>query len=73
MTEARVIPRFAALYPRLEPGRWYRVGQRGVDAARPEGPTRSGGGPIATEGVWLVVGEDELHVFRQHLELRERP
>jgi hypothetical protein len=73
MTEARVLDRFTSFYPTLAPGRWYPVSARGEERSRPEGATRSGGGPVPTDGVWLSVDGDDRFVFRHHLEFRTAP
>ncbi|MCC6930217.1 MAG: hypothetical protein IT359_14625 [Gemmatimonadaceae bacterium] len=70
MREARVLDRFATFYPALSPGVWYPLGARGEDRTRPEGATRSGGGPVNAEGVWLSVDGQDRFVFRDHLEWR---
>ncbi|HEX4932308.1 MAG TPA: hypothetical protein VFV33_03960 [Gemmatimonadaceae bacterium] len=70
MPEARVLDRFASFYPALKPGAWYPLSERGVELTRPEGATRSGGGPVNAEGVWLRVDGEDRFVFRQHLEWR---
>lgn len=68
--EARVLERFASFYPTLTPGCWYPLSPREEDRSRPEGATRSGGGPIPSDGVWLIVDGVERFLFRHHLELR---
>ena len=70
MREARLLDRFTAFYPTLTPGRWYPVADRGEERTRPEGATRSGGGPVNAEGAWLTVDGESRFVFRQHFEWR---
>lgn len=71
MMEARILPEFAALYPALDPGRWYPVSERGIDSLRPGGPSSSGGGPTSSAGLWLGINEQDQFVFRRHVEVRE--
>ena len=68
--DAQLVERFAAFYPGLQTGAWYPVSDRGVDDARPEGATRSAGGPTPTDGVWILVDGAERFVFRHHLRMR---
>jgi hypothetical protein len=68
--EAQLDERFASFYPQLDPRRWYPVSPRGVDTTRPEGATRSAGGPTPSEGVWIEVEGEERFIFRHHVRLR---
>lgn len=70
MSVARVLDRFSSFYPALEPGRWYEISPRGEERSRPDGATRSGGGPVQSDGIWLSVDGTELFVFRHHLDVR---
>ena len=58
------------MYPDLPPGEWYPVSTRGADDARPEGATRSGGGPTPSAGVWITVDGTERFLFRHHVTFR---
>jgi hypothetical protein len=71
MKEACVLPKYQLFYPALSPGRWYRFSDRPRDTSRPEGATRSGGGPVPSDGGWLDVDGTERFVFLHHLTIRD--
>ena len=68
--EACVRKEFQSMYPDMLPGRWYPVSARGRDHLRPEGATRSGGGPTSTAGVWVTVDGVERFLFGHHVTVR---